>query len=107
VLFQHRGAGPRWCDDEIEGLEGFDHLFGDLARVGTVAGVVGGLAATGLRHRNMHLASRLLQQLDAGKADRWPEKIHQAGGKQADARLSGSTSILLTLRRSLRLFLFW
>jgi hypothetical protein len=90
VLLQHRGAGSRRRDDEIETFEGFDHLFRDFARVGPVAGVVGRLAAAGLSHRNMYLAAGVLQQLDAGKADGRPEKIDQAGRKKSYTRLPGS-----------------
>jgi len=73
----------------VERLERGDDLAGDLLGVGTVAGIVGGLAATGLRRRDLHLAAGLLQQLHGGESYRRAVEIHQAGDKQGDAAACG------------------
>ena len=46
---EHAGAGAGRRDDIVERREGVDHLLGDGARRGAVAGIVGRLAAAGLR----------------------------------------------------------
>jgi hypothetical protein len=68
------------------GLEGGDRLARKLLRGGFVAGVVGRLAAAGLRRRHIHLAAGVGQKLDRGKADRGTEQVDEAGDEQADAR---------------------
>ena len=47
-----------------------------------VAGVVGGLAAAGLRRRHLDPAAGIFEQLDRGEADARPEQIDQAGDEQ-------------------------
>ncbi len=58
VLLQHAGAGARGRDDIVVVLEGADGVLGDGASVGAVAGIVGRLAAAGLRHRHIDACSR-------------------------------------------------
>ena len=51
-----------------------------------VAGIVGWLAATGLRAGHLDPRPGILQKLDRGEADARPEQIDQAGDEQADQR---------------------
>ena len=85
VLADHAGAGAAGRHHIVVGLEGGDDPRGDGAGIGAIAGIVGRLAAAGLRPRHLDRAAGLLQQLDGGKADRRPEQIDEAGDEQADA----------------------
>ena len=84
VQLEHAAARARRRHHVVVGLERFDHLPGDGAGVGPVAGVVGGLAAAGLRRRHLDGASARLDQLDRREADARPEQVDQAGHEQAD-----------------------
>src|SRR5882762_9446758 len=88
VLLQHSGAGAGRRHHVVETLEGRDHLFGDRARGGAVAGIERRLAAAGLRW-DIDGAARLLQELDGRKADRRADQVDQASNEQADARTRG------------------
>ena len=83
---QHAGAGTRRRHHVVEALECLDHLPGDGRGVLAVAGIIGWLAATGLRARHLDPRPGILDQLDRGKGDAWPEQIDQAGDEQADQR---------------------
>ena len=81
----HARTGTARRHHIVVGLEGGDDLGCDGAGVGAIAGVVGGLAAAGLRARHLDRAAGLLQQLDGGEAHRRPEQIDETGDEQADA----------------------
>ena len=104
-MLQHAGAGAGRRDDVVKLLKRRDHLFGNLPRILSVAGIIGGLAAAGLRARHMHLASGILQQLDGGKADAGAEQIDKAGDEQADARAFGLFVRRLTVCQNQRPFI--
>ena len=84
MVAQHSAAGTGRRHDGVVALEGFDDLRRDRPRRGTVAAVVGGLAAADLQRRYLDRAARLLEQLDRGKADRRPEQIDEAGDEKRD-----------------------
>ena len=80
---QHAGAGAGRRHHVIERLERLDHLGGDLAGGGAVAGIEGRLAAAALS-RHFDDAAGVLHQLDGGKPDRGADEIDQAGDEQPD-----------------------
>ena len=84
MLLQHAGAGARRRHHVIEAGEGGDYLARDGDCVLAVAGIIGRLAAAGLRRRHDHFAAGLLQQLHRGKADGRAEQIDQASDEQTD-----------------------
>ena len=86
VQLQHAGAGARRRHHVVVGLEGGDRLARQLLRGRLVAGVVGRLAAAGLRRRHVDIAAGVGQQLDRRKADRGAEQVDEAGDEQTDAR---------------------
>src|SRR3546814_11868800 len=70
--------------DVVVAFEGLDDPPRDGARILGVAGIVGRLAAAGLRPRHLDIAAGILQQLDGGEADLRPEQVDQAGDEQRD-----------------------
>ena len=84
MLLDHAGAGAGGRDHIVVAFEGGDHAFRDRRGVTLVAGIVGGLAAAGLRLRHFHAASRVLQQLQRREADRGAEKVDETGHEEAD-----------------------
>ncbi|OIQ64603.1 hypothetical protein GALL_538440 [mine drainage metagenome] len=63
----------------VEWLQHLDIAPRDLARALLVARIQCRLAAARLAHRDVNPASRLLQQLDRRKTDRWAHRVHKAG----------------------------
>ena len=84
VHLQHAAARAGRRHDVVVRLERRDHLPGDRARVLPVAGVVGRLAAAGLRRRHLDPAAGRLEQLHRGEADARAEEVDEAGDEQAD-----------------------
>ena len=85
VMFRHHAAaGARGRDNVIAVGEGVHGLQGEGARIGSVAGIEGGLAAAGLRGHG-DLAARILQQLHGGEADAGAKEIDETGDEEADA----------------------
>src|SRR5262245_40467515 len=81
---EHSGAGPRRYDHIVERRESLDHLLRDRPRIGAVPGIEGRLAATGLS-RHLDRATCVFQELHRGEANRWADKVHQAGDEESDA----------------------
>ncbi len=86
VQLEHAPARARGGDDVVVALESRDHLFSDRARILAVSGIVGRLAAAGLRRRNLNVTPRRLDQLDGGKADARAKKVHEACDEQGHPR---------------------
>ena len=84
---QHAAAGARGHDHVIIAAERIEDAAREVARGGAVAGIIGRLAAAGLRARHLHLAAGLFQQADRGEAHGRAMEIDQAGDEQRDARL--------------------
>ena len=85
MRLDHAGAGTRWGDQVVAILEFGHDLRGQGFRVGTIAGVVGRLAAARLRRRHENLRSTAFEELDRRKADRRPHQIDETGDEEADA----------------------
>jgi hypothetical protein len=73
MRLEHGGARARRDNDVVEALEGLDHLTRNRLGVGAVAGIIGGLASTGLALRHLDLGAGVFEQLDRTKADAGPE----------------------------------
>ena len=87
VLLQHPRAGAGRRHHVVVAAERLDQPAREVARGGAVAGVVGRLAAAGLRPRHLHLAAGRFQQPNRGEADAGAVEVHQAGDEQGDAGL--------------------
>ncbi len=85
MLADHAGAGAGRGDDIVEAVEGGDDLAGDRLGIRPVAGIVGRLAAAGLRSRHLDGAAGVLEQLDGGEADGRAEEVDEAGDEEAYA----------------------
>jgi hypothetical protein len=86
VNLQHSRARARRRHHVIVGLERRDRLLGERHGVAPVTGIVGGLAATGLRRRHRDPAADVLEQLHRGEADARTKQVDQASDEQADVR---------------------
>ena len=82
---QHAGAGAAGRHHMVEALEQIDHLAGDGMGGLAIAGIIGGLAAAGLKRRRLDQAARLLQELGGGQTHAGTEKIDEAGDEESDA----------------------
>ena len=85
VLDQHAAAGAARRDDVVAILERLDRLARQRLGGRPVAGIVGGLAAAGLR-RHDDPAAGVLEELDGGEADGRAHEVDEAGDEQADTR---------------------
>ena len=61
-------------------------LLRDRLRIAPVAGIVGRLAAAGLRLRHLDDAAGILQQLQRREADARPKEVDEAGDEEPDFR---------------------
>ena len=82
---EHAATRPARNDDVVAIGECLDSLARQRLRRRAVAGVIGGLPATGLR-RHDDRATCILEQLDRGEADRRADDVDEAGDEQSDAR---------------------
>ena len=73
VLLQHAGAGAGRHDDIVEAGEGIEQAARNRPRPGTVAGIIGRLAAAGLTFRHLADAARAFKQLACRKSHGWAE----------------------------------
>ena len=71
----HSGAGAGGHDDVVKALESGNDIAGNCRRILTVAGIIGGLAATGLALWHLDACARVFEQLDRGEADARPEQV--------------------------------
>ena len=85
VMRQHSTAGARRRHHGVVTFEGVDHLPRDRPRRGTIAGIVGRLAAADLQGRHLDRAAGVFQQLDRGEAYGRANEIDQTGDEQGDA----------------------
>ena len=95
MLAYHPRAGTGRGNDVVIARKRIKHLQGDRLRIGAITRIVGWLAATRLRTRDLDCATGLLEQFDGGKTDRRPEQIDKARHKQRHThswlRISGSS----------------
>ena len=85
MLADHAGAGAGRRDDIVEAVEGRDDLPRDRLGIRPVAGIIGGLAAAGLRARHLDRAAGVFEQLHRGKAHGRAEEVDEAGDEQTYA----------------------
>ena len=82
VVPNHRDAAPRGTDHVGEGLEDLEEPLGERCRRVRRTGIGHGLAAAGLRLREVHLASQPLEQGDRGQSHLGVELVDVAGDEQ-------------------------
>ncbi len=83
---EHPGAGAGGGDHVVIRRKSFDGLKREVLGEFPVAGIIGRLAAAGLRW-HLDRASGVLEELDRRPTDRGAEKVDKTSDKEPDARL--------------------
>src|SRR5690606_1316608 len=84
IMRHHRGAAPRWRDDQVRVGKSAQKLAGHLARVIPEAGIKCWLAAAGLGHWKTHLDAQMYQHFHHRYPGLWVKRVDHAGDEQGN-----------------------